>query len=606
MKIKKNKKIELLAPAKDKETAFCAIKYGADAVYIGCSDFGARKNAGNSLQDIQEVVDYAHKFYAKVYVTVNTLFFDDELKDVENLIWNIYKAGVDAIIIQDMSVFELNLPPIQIFASTQCHNNSLEKIKFFEQLGLKRVILARELSLEEIKNISDNTNIEIETFVHGALCVSYSGQCYLSLANGGRSANRGECAQPCRKKYSLYDENNNLLLKDKYILSLKDFNASKHINDLLNAGVTSFKIEGRLKNISYVKNVVAYYRKLIDKILNGQKYNKTSSGVINYDFEPDLYKSFNRGFTDYFLISRQKDIVNFYSQKSLGEPIGEVIEVKNNSFKVKSDKIFNKQDGICFYSKNGDLCGTLINDIKSDYIFPKDISNIKAGTFIYRNSDVLFDNMLENSKTERKILVDLKIYENENKIYFEALDEAFNTVQFEVINDFESAKTPQKENWKKQFSKLGDTIFKINSIFIDIQEEKFIPIKTLNDIRRNLFEMLETERLKNYKRAEQISFNKNISFPVKDLDYSFNVINNKSKTFYENCGCSVSQCGLDSTKNFTGKNLMTTKHCLRYALGKCSKITKNNSDWIMVDEKNQKYNLIFDCKNCIMKIVFNV
>lgn len=298
------KKVELLAPAKDKETAIAAINCGADAVYIGASEFGARKAVPNSLDDIKEVVNYAHKFYAKVHVTINTILTDNELEQAQTLIHKLYEAGVDAIIVQDMGILKLaaegKLPPIALHASTQCDNRTLEKVKFFENLGVSRVILARETSLDRIKEICANTNCEIETFIHGALCVSYSGQCYLSYAIGGRSANRGECAQPCRKKYSLIDDKGNILAQDKHLLNLRDFNASGHIEELVNAGVKSFKIEGRLKDINYVKNVVAFYRREIDKYAQ-----KISSGRIEYDFEPDVNKSFNRGFTDYFLEGRK-------------------------------------------------------------------------------------------------------------------------------------------------------------------------------------------------------------------------------------------------------------------------------------------------------------
>ena len=297
------KTVELLAPARDKKTAIAAINYGCDAIYIGAQNFGARKKVPNSLEDIKEIVDYAHKFYVKVHVTVNTILTDDEIIEAQKLIQKLYDIGVDAIIVQDMGIFKLavegKLPPIPLHASTQCDNRFLEKIKFFDEMGVSRIILARELSLEQIEQICKDTSAEIETFVHGALCVSYSGQCYLSYYIGGRSANRGECAQACRKKYSLVDENGNIIAKDKYLLSMKDFNASKHLKSLINSGVKSFKIEGRLKDENYVKNVVAYYRNQIDKLAS-----KTSSGRIFYDFEPDVRKSFNRGFTDYFLDGR--------------------------------------------------------------------------------------------------------------------------------------------------------------------------------------------------------------------------------------------------------------------------------------------------------------
>ena len=323
-------KVELLAPAKDKKTAITAINSGCDAIYIGASNFGARKKVPNSLEDIKEIVDYAHKFYVKVHVTVNTILTDDEILKAKELIQKLYDVGVDAIIVQDMGIFKLaidnKLPPIALHASTQCDNRDLEKVKFFDDMGVSRVILARELSLEKIKEICANTNAEIETFIHGALCVSYSGQCYFSHYIGGRSANRGECAQACRKKYTLVDEKGNIIAKDKYLLSMKDFNASRHLESLIDAGVKSFKIEGRLKDENYVKNVVAYYRQEIDKFAP-----KTSSGRVFLDFEPDVRKSFNRGFTDYFLDGRKR-CFNFESPISLGDKLGKITKVGKDYF----------------------------------------------------------------------------------------------------------------------------------------------------------------------------------------------------------------------------------------------------------------------------------
>ena len=319
---------ELLAPAKDRKTALAAINSGCDAIYIGAKNFGARQNASNSLEDIREVIEHAHKFNVKVHVTVNTILDDKELEEANSLITALYEMGADAIIVQDMGILQAlidkEIPPIPIHASTQCDNRTVEKVQFFDNVGLSRVILARETSLEQIKNICKSVNCEIETFIHGALCVSYSGQCYMSCANGGRSANRGECAQSCRKKYSLIDEDGTVLAKDKHLLSLKDFNTSEHIAELVDAGVTSFKIEGRLKDENYVKNVVAYYRQKLDKISK-----KNSSGKIFLDFEPDINKSFNRGFTDYFLVNRG-ECYNFNSPKSQGERLGKVMEVKND------------------------------------------------------------------------------------------------------------------------------------------------------------------------------------------------------------------------------------------------------------------------------------
>lgn len=395
------RKTELLAPAKNKIAAFAAINSGADAVYIGAPAFGARVAASNSFEDIQEIVNFAHKFNVKVHVTVNTILKDEELPEAVKLIEKLYEIGVDAIIIQDAGLMKLavenKLPPIVLHASTQCNNRSLEKIKFLEEVGFSRAVLARELSLEQIKNICQNTDIEIETFVHGALCVSYSGQCYMSCSIGGRSANRGECAQPCRKKYSLVDDKGNFIARDKHLLSLKDFNASKYLENLVNAGVKSFKIEGRLKDVNYVRNVTAFYRQELDKFSG-----KTSSGKVFLDFEPDLKKSFNRGFTSYFLEKREK-CFNFNSPKMKGEKVGKIVKSAEGWIEFEKNSVqLSVQDGICYFEED-ELKGCLVNKIVGNKVYLNKKIIIPINTVVFRNYDVTFDNLLTNSKTKRRL-----------------------------------------------------------------------------------------------------------------------------------------------------------------------------------------------------------
>lgn len=579
---------ELLAPAKDKQTAFTAVNSGCDALYIGASCFGARKKAGNSLQDIKEIVDYAHKFYVKVHVTINTILQDDELEDAKKLIKELYEIGVDAIIVQDMAILNMaikgELPPILIHASTQCDNRTLEKVKFFDSVGVTRVILARELSLDKIKEICENTSAEIETFVHGALCVSYSGQCYMSAHIGGRSANRGECAQACRKKYSLVSENGDIIAKDKYLLSLRDFNASKHLESLVNSGVKSFKIEGRLKDENYVKNVVAYYRCELDKISQ-----KTSSGRVFLDFEPDLNKSFNRGFTDYFLNGRNNGIYNFNTPKSVGEYIGKVIKVTDKWFEISTDKELSAQDGL--YFQNG---GCLVNRVDGKKIYPNKTDGIKIGMEIYRNSNVKFEKLLKNSKIKRQIAADL-IFEND---CLSATDENGNAVSINVLG--EEPKNPEKmrENFISQISKTGEEDFYIKSFEIN-SDVPFMPVSEINKLRRTLFKNLMTERLKNYKRELQKPLDY-VRFPKSEIDYRGNVHNLKAKEFYENCGCKVCEMSFESSNNKpANRELMRTKHCLKYAFNMC----KSPEKLYLVDEKGVRYPLVFDCKNCEMVIL---
>lgn len=576
------KKVELLAPAKDKKTAIAAINSGCDAIYIGASNFGARKKVPNSLEDIKEIVDYAHKFYVKVHVTVNTVLTYDELFQAKELIQKLYDIGVDAVIVQDMGIFKLaldgELPPIVLHASTQCDNRTLEKVKFFDNMGISRVILARELSLEQIKEICQNSNTEIETFIHGALCVSYSGQCYFSHYIGGRSANRGECAQACRKKYTLVDENGKIIAKDKYLLSMKDFNASRHLKDLIDAGVKSFKIEGRLKDENYVKNVVAYYRQEIDKFAR-----KTSSGKVFSDFEPDVRKSFNRGFTDYFLDGRKK-CFNFESPKSLGEKLGKITKVGKDCFELNAE--VSKQDGLYF---NGQGC--LVNNIEGRRIYPNKMDGIAVGVEVYRNFDSKFEKQLENSKIKRRIGVKFVCKNGVLK----AQDEDGNFVN-SVLPQGEMPKNPEKmrENFINQFKKTGESDFYTENTEI-IGELPFMPVSKINEVRRKILSDLMNERLKNYKRDLQKPL-KYAEFPQKELDYRTNIHNSKAKCFYENSGCKV--CEMSAESGAFPKELMRTKHCLKFAFNMC----KSPEKLFLIDEKGKKYPLKFDCANCEMVI----
>ena len=592
MERKNHTKVELLAPAQNLACAKAAIIYGADAVYIGANSFGARKNASNNLEDIKELVNFAHKYNVKIYVTVNTILNDNELKEAEKLINELYKIKVDALIIQDMGLLELNLPPIELHASTQCNIRTLEKVKFFEDIGIKRAVLARELSLEKIKEIKQNTNIELECFIHGALCVSYSGNCYMSAYIGGRSANRGECAQACRKKYSITDEKGNFIIKDKYLLSLKDLCLKDYIKELVDTGVKSFKIEGRLKDETYVKNVVLYYRKLLDE------FDKTSDGIILSDFEPDINKTFNRGYTTYFIEKNKYDIFNFDTPKSTGEFLGVADKISKNGFGINTDKKISNGDGLCFFV-DGELKGCYVNKIENNIIYPNIIlKNLKTGDKIYRNFDIEFEKTVKNSKTKRLIKTDLVI--NDKEII---LNDGIYSVKIPYRFD-EIAQNKEKmiENIKSSFKKTGDSIFYIDEIQIKTDKIPFLKISYMNELRRKLFEFLEEKRVENYKTNffEKTKYTK---YRDEFKDYRLNIHNKKAKEFYEKCEVKNIEYSPESTKDFKNKEIMRTKHCLRRALNLCLK--KGNADklWFLIDEKNKKYPLLFDCKNCEMAII---
>lgn len=592
MERKNHTKVELLAPAQNLACAKAAIIYGADAVYIGANSFGARKNASNNLEDIKELVNFAHKYNVKIYVTVNTILNDNELKEAEKLINELYKIKVDALIIQDMGLLELNLPPIELHASTQCNIRTLEKVKFFEDIGIKRAVLARELSLEKIKEIKQNTNIELECFIHGALCVSYSGNCYMSAYIGGRSANRGECAQACRKKYSITNEKGNFIIKDKYLLSLKDLCLKDYIKELVDTGVKSFKIEGRLKDETYVKNVVLYYRKLLDE------FDKTSDGVVLSDFEPDINKTFNRGYTTYFIEKNKYDIFNFDTPKSTGEFLGVADKISKNGFGINTDKKISNGDGLCFFV-DCELKGCYVNKIENNIIYPNiTLKNLKTGDKIYRNFDIEFEKTVKNSKTKRLIKTDLVI--NDKEII---LNDGIYSVKIPYRFD-EIAQNKEKmiENIKASFKKTGDSIFYIDEIQIKTDKIPFLKISYMNELRRKLFEFLEEKRVENYKTN---FFEKTKYTKYRDgfKDYRLNIHNKKAKEFYEKCEVKNIEYSPESTKDFKNKEIMRTKHCLRRALNLCLK--KGNADklWFLIDEKNKKYPLLFDCKNCEMAII---
>ena len=585
------KTVELLAPAKNLETGIAAIDSGADAVYIGACEFGARKNAPNSLEDIEKLVNYAHKFYAKVHVAINTILNNTELENAIELVKKLYNIGVDAIIVQDMGLVKAaidgKLPPIPLHASTQCNNRTIEKVKFFNKIGLSRVILARELSVEQIKEICRNTDCEIETFIHGALCVSYSGQCYFSYINGGRSANRGECAQPCRLRYSLVDKDGKYILKNKYLLSLKDFNASNEIENLVNAGVKSFKIEGRLKDSNYVRNVTAFYNELLNKYAK-----RTSSGKVFCDFTPNLEKTFNRGYTTYFLNDREQ-CFNFLSPKSRGEKLGKVKRIFKNYFEI--DANIHPQDGICFI-QNGEMSGFLVNKVEGNKVYPNSMNGLKSGTLLYRNFDSNFDKKLTNTKTSRKIAVEITL----EKGNITLIDEDNNKITVSLPSG-EAPKNIGKmtETFKSQMQKTGESIFYVKKFELKNAKLPFMPISAINQLRRDLLDNLLAERLKNYPKEVQ----KHIcyaEFPDKIADYKFNIFNDEAVKFYEECKVNIKECALESSDNIkSGTEVMRTKHCLKFATGLCGKPCK---PLYLENSKGIKYPLFFDCKNCEMVI----
>jgi len=602
----KTAEFELLVPAANKETAEKAVLAGADALYAGYSKYGARLNAGNSISDLIEMIDFAHIYGVKVYIALNTILNDEEIIKAEKLICRLYDIKADGIIIQDMGILELDIPPVPLIASTQCHNISIEKIKFFEKTGFKRVILPRELSLKEIREIRKHTNIELECFVHGALCMSYSGQCYMSLANGGRSANRGICAQCCRKKYSLKDAEGKYIARNKHILSLKDLNLSMHLEDLISAGINSFKIEGRLKNEAYVINTAAYYRKLIDKILAEYSLKRSSEGVSRIDFEPDVNKTFNRSYTDYNFTGYINNAASVNYTGSLGEFTGIVKNSNKNYFTLNSN-ILNNGDGICFFNKYNELTGTNINKTEGSLIFPAEIQGIKEGVKIYRNYDKEFEDKLKSADLTRQLKAFLRVRETNTGYWFFLRDEKGNCAVHAIGRNFEPALNRQKalDILRVQLEKSGGTEFKIEAGDIVLKTAPHLKVSCINEIRRILTAKLRQLRRKNYKIEYREQEKTIAAYPYDEADFRANIFNEKAAEFYRKRGVKIKEYALEAQKDCTGRTVMTSKYCLKNQFGLCSKqnaAKKFKEPFTLIDEKGREYKVEFDCRECNMKI----
>ena len=601
--------IELLAPAKNLECGIEAINHGADAVYIGAPRFGARAAAGNSLEDIAALVRHAHLYNARIYVTVNTILRDDELADTEKMIWDLYRVGVDALIIQDMGITRLNLPPIPLHASTQMDNRTWQKVRFLSHLGFKQVVLARELSLDEISRIhSSCPGTALEVFIHGALCVSYSGQCYVSQACYGRSANRGECAQFCRLKFDLEDADGKIIEYDKHLLSLKDMNQSENLEALLDAGASSLKIEGRLKDVSYVKNVTAFYRQKLDAIFRRRKeYRRASSGQVHLAFKPQLDKSFSRGFTDYFAHGRNPGIFSFNTPKSLGEEMGTVKELRGSYLTVAGLKSFNNGDGVCYLDERGKLRGFRVNRVENNKLYPQEMPQVRPKTVLYRNYDQEFEKIMQKKSAERKIGVYMDLSENHIGFTLTLFDDDANKISVVLPREKELARTPQEDNIKNQLGKLGNTPFEAHQIGIFMDDNWFIPSSEVADLRRRAVEKLLSARAINYRRETYtISHHSPTPFPQTELTYLGNVMNHAARSFYQDHGVTSIAPAFEQEQP-EGAVLMFCKHCIRYSLGWCPTHHKVRSPYrepyYLVSGDGRRFRLEFDCKNCQMKVV---
>ena len=626
--------LELLSPARDADIGIEAVNHGADAVYIGGPGFGARASAGNALADIERLARHAHRFDARIFVTLNTILRDDELEPARQLAWQLYEAGADALIIQDMGLLQLDLPPIQLHASTQTDIRTPEKARFLQDAGLSQIVLARELDLQEIAAIrdalgaaTDPARCTLEFFIHGALCVAYSGQCYISHAHTGRSANRGDCSQACRLPYQVLDAQGRFVAHDAHVLSMKDNNQSLNLRPLIDAGVRSFKIEGRYKDMGYVKNITAHYRRLFDEILDERpELTRASSGRCTFTFTPDPNQNFNREFTDYFVNGRKDDIGAFDTPKNPGQPIGFVTRVAKDHFDLMTDDPalqLSNGDGLCYFDQQKELVGAQTNRVESLgdgawRVCPKDpmaqLHDLRQGTVINRNRSMDWARTLEKKSADRRIGVWLKLSETGEGLQLSATDEDGNaaSAQTQLAHAAPKDEANNDAKLRESLAKLGETIFTPIDIVLDVPRPWFVPASVANALRRDAIAALEAARAAAWQRlprAEPVQ--PPAPYPEDSLTYLANVFNHAARDFYAQHGVKVIDAAYESHEEEGEVSLMITKHCVRFSLSLCPKQAKGvigvkgtvKAEPLQLVNGKEKLTLRFDCKPCEMHVV---
>lgn len=622
--------LELLAPARTADIGIEAINHGADAVYIGGPSFGARTSADNSVPDIERLVRHAHRYNSRIFVTVNTILRDDELEPARKLIHQLYDVGVDALIIQDMGLLELDLPPIQLHASTQTDIRTPEKARFLQDAGLSQLVLARELTLEQIKEVRRQTHCTLEFFIHGALCVAYSGQCYISHAHTGRSANRGDCSQACRLPYQVLDSQGRFVAHDKHVLSMKDNNQSANLAALVDAGIRSFKIEGRYKDLAYVKNITAHYRTLFDELLEQRpELARASSGKTTFSFTPDPDQNFNREFTDYFVQGRKQDIGAFDTPKNPGRHLGYVTKVGPDFVELTTTEpgtVLHNGDGLCYYDLQKELVGMAINRAEPASpmaldqwrVYPKDpmagFKDLRKGTELNRNRDMNWVRLLEKKSSERRIGVWARLEETADGFALLLTDEDGHTGSAAVAAAKEPARNAAQAEatLREQLGRFGATLFEPIDIMLDLAQPWFVPASTLNALRRDAVAALESARAAAYQRPTRAKpVEPPVPYPEDTLTYLANVFNEKARDFYAKHGVKVIAAAYESHEEEGEVSLMITKHCVRYSLSLCPKQAKGvtgvqgtvRAEPLTLINGKEKLTLRFDCKPCEMHVV---
>ncbi|MCS2160535.1 U32 family peptidase [Scandinavium sp. H11S7] len=615
-----NHHLELLSPARDASIAREAILHGADAVYIGGPGFGARHNASNSLSDIAELVPFAHRYGAKIFVTLNTILHDDELEPAQKLITDLYQTGVDALIVQDMGVMQLDIPPIELHASTQCDIRSVEKAKFLSDVGFSQIVLARELDLQQIKAIHDATDANIEFFIHGALCVAYSGQCNISHAHTGRSANRGDCSQACRLPYTLKDDQGRVVAYDKHLLSMKDNDQTANLAALIDAGVRSFKIEGRYKDMSYVKNITAHYRQMLDAIIEDRgDLARASAGRTEHFFIPSTDKTFHRGSTDYFVNARKGDIGAFDSPKFIGLPVGEVLKVSKESLDVQVTEPLANGDGLNVMIKR-EIVGFRANMVEKigenryrvwPNEMPADLYKARPNAALNRNLDHNWSQALTKTSSERRIAVDIEMGGWQEQLILTLTSEDGVTVTHTLDGNFEEASNAEKamSNLQDGVAKLGQTIYYPRDVQVNLPGALFVPNSLLNQLRRETVEMLDVARLAAYQRGSRKAVSTPAPvYPETHLSFLSNVYNHKAREFYHRYGVQLIDAAYEAHEEKGDVPVMITKHCLRFAFNLCPKQAKGNiKSWkatpMQLINGDEVLTLKFDCRPCEMHVI---
>jgi collagenase-like PrtC family protease len=619
--------LELLSPAKTVEIGREAILHGADAVYIGGPAFGARHNASNTLEDIAGLVEFAHRYRARIFVTMNTILHDAELETAQKQIHQLYDAGVDALIVQDMGLLEMDLPPIQLHASTQCDIRTLEKAKFLGQAGFSQLVLARELTIEQIRKIRAEVDTPLEYFIHGALCVAFSGQCYISHADNGRSANRGDCSQACRLPYTLSDGQGRVVAYEKHLLSMKDNDQSRNLEALIDAGIRSFKIEGRYKDMGYVKNITAHYRLLLDEILERRpELARASSGSTRVLFTPDVDKNFHRGHTDYFAQGRQDDIGAFDSPKYVGVELGTVARIGGDNFDLVTNAPMANGDGLNYMHKRETvgIQANVVQKLGEDAdgqrwrVFPNEpvtsLAGLKVGTAVQRNRDHQWESALNKKSSERKVRVDLLLSETAGGLRLALTDEDGIASVTDAVLELQPAREPDAAlaGLRANLGKLGNTMFEAGSIDLQLTQAPFVPASTINALRRDAVAAHEAARLAAWERPQRAApLDPPPSYPDTQLSYLANVYNAKARAFYQKHGVQLIAAAYEAHEEPGEVALMITKHCLRFSFNLCPKQAKGvqgvqgqvRAEPMTLVSGDERYTLKFDCKPCEMHVV---